>query len=517
MSLKKWVISFCAFILFISPAYGYDNLGNSVVATGMGGAYVATANDPSGIFYNPAGLAQINQYMFYGMYNRQTTFGYLLAEKPYSLAGAGVLPFSQGVLGLGISQKGSWAKETQVVTHNTVALSFARFVSSQVSLGANAKFLFNTNYGDKTGADFDLGLMYFATPRLTFGLAGENLAGTDVPPDNLGTFFFYNRRQVKAGLAYELISGEYRTRFGFDAIFKQKKEFATESNNLNNLGIQQSIPIGPTNTVSFRAGYSLGKDYNQDFNSLAFGLSYEFRSGQNIYRFDYSYQDYPYQTNEKLAGDNRFAFTVAFGAPRNHNGYASHKEEPNLAAVSKAALEQEQAEENIWQKPAEIKRDSRLADEIDKSEDKSISRVMEQEDLSTNLPAIKPETPKSQAHASLAGFKVSSQVETVKSRSGKSKSYMFSFKYDLGEKESQVAGWKILITDRPLTSYVSGESDTGAIQVIEGRGIPPSIIVWEGTDKKGMRVSPGKFHYSVMIQTLDGAKHLSNWSSLTIE
>ncbi len=70
----------------------YDNFGASVAATGMGGAYVATAGDPASIFYNPAGLATIKQYSLYGMYNRQTTINYFLDEKPYALATAGAWP-----------------------------------------------------------------------------------------------------------------------------------------------------------------------------------------------------------------------------------------------------------------------------------------------------------------------------------------------------------------------------------------------------------------------------------------
>lgn len=515
MSLKKSLTVLGFVVLFIGKAYPYDNLGSSAIATGMGGAYVATANDPSGIFYNPAGLAQITQYTFYGMYNRQTAFGYFLNENPYSLAGAGVLPFSQGVLGLGISQNGSWSKETQVVTHNTVAVSFARFLSPQVSLGANAKFLFNTNYGDKTGADIDLGLMYFPTPRLTLGLVGENLAGTDVLPDNLGTYYFYNRRQFKAGLAYELMNGEYRTRFGFDTIFKQKKGSVDQVNNLNNFGIQQSIPTGPASAVSFRAGYSLGKDYSQDFNSLAFGVSYEFKSGQNSYRFDYSYQDYPFESYEDLAGDNRFALTIAFGAPRtNNNGYAQHREKLELASRAKASFKQRKSEQDIWEAPAEIKREERLTPEMNKTS----AQVKVPEPVQREyLPATPPENVKNNPQNLITGFKVSSKVETVQSKHKKDKSYMFIFKYNLDEKESQVSEWRIIIATRPSSIYLVQETDQDALRVIKGKGIPPSVIVWDGKGQNGVRLNPGKYSYAMLLYTWQGGKFLSNWSQLTTE
>src|SRR3990172_7193975 len=579
MSLKKSLIVLGFAVLFIGKAHPYDNLGSSVIATGMGGAFVATANDPSGIFYNPAGLAQINQYTFYGMYNRQTTFGYFLDEKPYALATAGALPFSQGVLGLGISQKGSWFKETQVVAHNTVALGFARFVSPNISLGANAKFLFNTNYGDKTGADFDLGLLYFATPQLTLGLVGENLAGIDVLPDNLGTYYLYNRRQVKLGMAYEIINGEYRTRFGFDTIFKEKKGLVTDGNNLNNFGIQQSLPFSSNSQVSFRAGYSLGKDYNQDFNSYALGISYELYSGNNIYRFDYSYQDYPFESSESFAGDNRLALTVAFGAPKNGNGFAQQEEKLNLAVANKsekakvvpeetkiqpekkqAKTEKEQVDksafkvkkesDNLWEAPADTKREQRLSEEIDKSPSLSSAQVKPEQSKATsqktaqakpedNQTASKPAAPEgnkttSPALAQLtpaenqlmakpvpgsifAGLKITSRTESYQAKSKKDKSYLFIFKYSLEEEQRYVSEWKLLISSSPSKSFLTQGSDPAILQTINGRGIPPSAVIWDAKDKTGTRVVPGKYYYTMYLKSNQGEKFLSIWNPLLVE
>jgi hypothetical protein len=701
MSFKRTVLISLALLILTVQVHPYDNWGSSVVATGMGGAYVATSDDPSGVFYNPAGLARISQYSLYGMYNRQTTFGYFLEEKPYGLTGAGAIPFYWGVVGWGVSQRGSWSKETQVVTHNTLALSYAKMISSQFSIGTNAKYLFNTNYGDKNGADFDLGLMYFATSQLTFGLVGENLAGTDVEPDMTTTYFFYNRRQVKVGMAYELINGEYRTRFGFDSIFKQKKGLLNESHNLNNFGVQQSIPLSSHTAVSFRAGYSLGKDYNQDFSSFAFGVSYELGSGNNSYRFDYSYQDYPFEGSESMAGDNRFAFTVFFGAPKNGNGYAKHEEKVKFATVDKLAPEirsenatpwqpsakrveelkpeekstessqptveiaqpetqikesafnqlnpeeavrqapteprveekpapeitesvekpQEVAqdenyavlnrekeevmlptptetkpeegiseepaktevmpspqlaqadeptgeteivdqkawqteattdmdaflvaeispfshseeaktpmktetqksafkklkpEESLWQGPAETGREERLAEEIRIPEEKppiEIAQVIPKE----NMVHEQGKADKSPAGNFFAGFKISSKVERVESAARKGKSYMFTFKYNLEEKEREIGEWRILVADRPVNNYTAEGSDAGVIQAMAGKGLPPSIIIWEGKDRNGVKVAAGKHFYSIFLKAWRGEKYLSNWTAFTID
>ncbi|MCI0531401.1 MAG: hypothetical protein L0Y74_05585 [candidate division Zixibacteria bacterium] len=323
-------------VTLTSAALGYDYMDASVRATGMGGAFVGISNDPSGIFYNPAGLVQIDQYMAYGMYNRRSKFGYSGDESPYGFVLGGALPFSGGVVGIGFNQSGSWSDATQVVTHNTFALAFARPFSPLFALGGSFKYLFNTNFGNQTGVDFDLGAMFFATPKLNFGLAVQSVAGTDVIPNVPGSSYFYNRRQIKMGAAYSHQYGNYGTTFGADAIFKQKKEFVTEGNNLFNFGVEQNLLVGPGGNASFRVGYTAGKDYNQNVRSYSVGVSYQFKIQGNLFRIDYSFQDYPFDTYESMVGDHRVAFTVGLGTPSTPQ-WAKSTSTPVMSRISKPA------------------------------------------------------------------------------------------------------------------------------------------------------------------------------------
>ena len=323
-------------VTLTSAALGYDYMDASVRATGMGGAFVGISNDPSGIFYNPAGLVQIDQYMAYAMYNRRSKFGYAGDESPYGFVLGGALPFSGGVVGIGFNETGSWADATQVVTHNTLALAFARPFSPLFALGGSFKYLFNTNFGNQTGVDFDLGAMFFATPKLNFGLAVQSVAGTDVMPNVPGSSYFYNRRQIKMGAAYSHQYGNYGTTFGADAVFKQKKEFVTEGNNLFNFGVEQNLLVGPGGNASFRVGYTAGKDYNQNVRSYSMGVSYQFKTQGNLFRIDFSFQDYPFDTYESMVGDHRVAFTVGFGAPSTPQ-WAKSTSTPVMSKISKPA------------------------------------------------------------------------------------------------------------------------------------------------------------------------------------
>jgi hypothetical protein len=454
--------------------------------------------------------------MLYGMYNRRSQFGYSLEEKPYSFATAGALPFSQGVLGISFIQRGSWFNGTQIVTHNTVALSFARFISSSITIGGNAKYLFNTNYGNEAGADIDLGLMFFATPGLTFGLATENLLSTRIEPDDLGTYFSYNRRQVKLGVAGEFSSGQNRTSLGFDLILKQKKDLAQKGNYLNNFGIEHSLPLSSKSTLRLRAGYSLGKDYNQNFNSYAFGFSYELRSGNNLYRLDYSYQDYPYESSESFVGDNRLALTVAWGSPRNIQSLAKKGKYLNPAVVAGQEKTQESS------KSASESISQTKADTVE-SVSAPIAQQAPAENDTTYRTAtqIQPEESKEVTvqvtGGTFAGLRITSQVKSSKEGTNQDRFYMFLFQYNLEEPLKSVVEWKILISSSTSDSFLTHGSDPSILQIINGQGNPPTAVGWEGDDKNGKKVAPGNYFYALYLKSSQGEKFLSAWSPIIVD
>src|ERR1044072_6390848 len=55
-----WLVTTAALLLLSSAAYGSGSslFERGAKATAMGGAFAATADDPSAIFYNVAGIAQ---------------------------------------------------------------------------------------------------------------------------------------------------------------------------------------------------------------------------------------------------------------------------------------------------------------------------------------------------------------------------------------------------------------------------------------------------------------------------
>jgi long-chain fatty acid transport protein len=78
-----FLFSLICFILIISSnvyAGGIETSGVGVKALGMGGSFIALANDTTAVFYNPAGLAQSQKGI-----NVDTSFAYMSPELTYEL------------------------------------------------------------------------------------------------------------------------------------------------------------------------------------------------------------------------------------------------------------------------------------------------------------------------------------------------------------------------------------------------------------------------------------------------
>jgi hypothetical protein len=114
-------------------------LGVGARPMGMGGAFVAVADDSTAIHWNPAGLVQLPRMEL------SAFFGPLLNGKEYYMSGAFVMPFlEQTAFGLSmITLYHNTGNEKTQAAENTFIASFATpmNVEKTVSFGVNLKFL----------------------------------------------------------------------------------------------------------------------------------------------------------------------------------------------------------------------------------------------------------------------------------------------------------------------------------------------------------------------------------------
>lgn len=158
-------------------------VGIGARALGMGGAYVAVAEDGDALFNNPAGLGEIDSVKFTSM------AGNLLEDVNYTVLG-GIYPFGNK-FAAGIGYTGSFVSGIEIRDSagtysrkanygNSVAFaSFGKKLTEKFSLGMNVKYYFidgtEIDSGDGRGWNLDVGLLQKGWDWLSLGVVGLNL------------------------------------------------------------------------------------------------------------------------------------------------------------------------------------------------------------------------------------------------------------------------------------------------------------------------------------------------------
>ncbi|HYE96123.1 MAG TPA: PorV/PorQ family protein [Rubricoccaceae bacterium] len=298
-------------------------------ATAMGGAFSATANDATAMYWNPAGMTRLE--------GRTATFEYAtwLVGIDFNFA-AVAMPTALGTVGVGVTAVNVPEMDVveevngdQMPTGETfdagsyaVTLSYARALTDRFSLGANVKLLREQIWNSSAnGVAFDVGTL-FTTPfrgvRLgasisNFGTkmhmtgpdlnipfdpdAGQNGNNGNVPA-RISTDEFDLPLTMRVGVATELFqSGATRLSVAVDALSP------SASDQFVNLGAELGLLGG---LVQFRGGYQeLFMDGSPRSFTLGGGLRYAF--GRLNVSADYAYEAFDY-----FDGVNRFSFALGF-------------------------------------------------------------------------------------------------------------------------------------------------------------------------------------------------------------
>lgn len=296
-------------------------------AAAMGGAFSASADDATSVYWNPAGLTGISTGVFAAEYTQW------LAEVDFNFL-AVAIPTGFGTFALGVTAMRSPDMEvTTVEAQNgtgeqfdvssyAFALSYARPLTDRFSLGGTVKLVNERIWNSSaSGIALDVGTM-FVTPfrgiRLgasiaNFGtkmhLQGDDLLVlVDIDPRNRGnnesnrgllrTDEFDMPLTMRIGLAGEVF-----------ATSRSRLTLAVDALNPNNSS--QYINLGAeigllSDLVLLRAGYSeLFLDDGIRSLTMGGGLRYGFGP------LDFA-ADYAYESQEFFHGVNRFTLAIQF-------------------------------------------------------------------------------------------------------------------------------------------------------------------------------------------------------------
>ncbi len=296
-----------------TSAAPFLSIGQGAKATGMGSAYVGIANDASAIYWNPAGLAELNGANM--IFDHTEWFG----DIKYNFVAASYKMGDLGTIGFGFtsSDYGDMRETTidnpegtgQTFTARdvTFSLAYAVRLTDNFSIGFNPKIIYQSLWKmSASSLAFDLGVKYItpfdnavlAMSITNFGgkmqlLGTSNLVLHDLDPYSSG-----NNNKIPAyletsewalpltfrvGIAYQPVRTEFNTvTIAVDALHPSDNYESV------NLGAEYTYD----NLVSIRCGYkSLFLPDSEEGQTYGIGVR-QALVGNIVFIVDYAYQQF---------------------------------------------------------------------------------------------------------------------------------------------------------------------------------------------------------------------------------
>lgn len=299
-------------------------------ALGMGNAFVASAEDASALYWNPAGIAGLDRgqaFIEHSNWLAGTSFDYGGVVFPlgeFGTVGASVTSFNSGQMEVTNIDFPDGNGQYFSVNDVAIGLAYARKLSERFSIGVNAKYIQENIWNEQASAlaidvgtllktDFLNGLRIGAS-IYNFG-TNMQMGGPDLRqfhaidptkvgsnqniPEDIETNSWPLPLNFQFGLATDLInSGDNRLTVAVDALHPSDNYESV------NVGGEYSF----MKCIYFRAGYqSLFLKDSEGGASAGVGFRYEIPFSHLSISLDYAYNDYG-----RLKATNTFSMFVGF-------------------------------------------------------------------------------------------------------------------------------------------------------------------------------------------------------------
>lgn len=267
------LISTSAFAASVNTGVTAGNflkMGAGVRASALGGAFIAVADDPYAVYWNPAGLSQLRSFEF------SSTYSSWLANTNYTNIGV-VLPVARSTIGVLVNTVNIGPMEEATLanpsgsgkifspTKSSVAVAFSQRILPGFSLGGSVKYLSEDIFNNVTkGYGIDLGAMW-RWREFIFGFNARNILGS------LGSRIVANNFGL--GISYRL-----------DPFL-----LALDGNlpNDNKPFINFGIGYNSEDVLFYRIGYT-GRNEENAQGNISAGIGYNYKN----FKFDYSFTPY---------------------------------------------------------------------------------------------------------------------------------------------------------------------------------------------------------------------------------
>jgi len=252
--------------------YLYGGAGSR--ALGMGGAYVAVANDVTAGLWNPAGLTQAEGFQALFMHAKQFVasiqYDYLAASQKFE--DGSTLGFSLVRLGVNDIKDSRDALRGETIVDgidfskikyfNTsdyvFLLSFAHDYNDDLAYGLNVKLLYRDFYTESAlGLGFDVGVQYKLTKNLMAGLVLRDVTSTLIAWSTGEKELI--TPSVRPGLSYRYVLEDiglyFQPAVDLSVLLENREEAAQLNLGPVSMDTNWGMEIGFKNTVYLRLGY----------------------------------------------------------------------------------------------------------------------------------------------------------------------------------------------------------------------------------------------------------------------
>jgi hypothetical protein len=307
-----------------TTAAKFLSIGVGARANAMGGAFTAVANDASAMYWNPAGIAGINQYEALFTYTKlfaDINLNYFAAVIP--VGDLGSLGFNVTALNIGDMEVTTeyfpdGTGETFSAGSYAFGLSFAKMITVDFAVGISAKYVREDIYNSSaSGLAFDIGTTFntpfygirFSSSISNYGtkmqMEGDDLLiRHDPDPSRTG-----NNETIDAYYATDAFELPLRLQIGLarDFMFLNNQRFTIAVDAAHPNDNHQYVNLGGelalfNEMIQLRGGYkTLLLDNSQEGLTLGVGINYGGLDYFNV-GIDYAFQQYEFLGNTHSFG-----------------------------------------------------------------------------------------------------------------------------------------------------------------------------------------------------------------------
>jgi hypothetical protein len=585
--------------LTVSTAYSADFLSGAR-GGGMGFSYFILADDPAGALYNPSALGYMQGWQTQLNYEKLNSYDYqAVPEKPYfGQFGVTYCYPKWGTFAVNSLQSGSFSKLTNIPTQNHIAVSYGRQLSPLWSVGGSMKLLREWGFGKRSAFDMDLAVSMRTNVGLAGALALENITRAALSPEYQGIKDHLPRRS-RLGLGYFIVNNDYQGALLLGGQLEESGINEKFTTSLFNFGTEWWFLQNQPFSFAIRSGYTVGQaprnDIKSDYGSPTAGLSLNQKiSGYDI-RLDYSWQAYPFKTDDgTLPANHYLALTFGWGGVPTYPApvKSTHKiskpakiqEKPVAKSVETPQTPQQPKKvESIPEKPAVVQKvETPQTLQSPKKAEVTPQPVLQKiESPQMTQAPKKAETPQTtkapKKTESIQGKPATQNVESSQAVTGLQKTEStqqkppiqiaqapqvlqppkkaettrenpvengnprletpevtpFDIKMEVNEISSldmkrvvfyvrpqqvvKSTSWKLYIFKAKIKDWNEEEASRWALRVIEGKGVPPINVIWDGVDSNGDSAAKGKYYFILTAIDVKGQHYATDWFNFKLK